>query len=198
MASIPSFPVPALFDSKATLPNGDLKPIYGCDLIIGGIKDLLNGYLPGQIIFNNLPDIGDSKGASYNDEAVPGRSLPIKAFSQGENRSISVTANFYIIKNGDEVTNLKILRAIQSAVYPRDGNGVLPFKPPPICKLRCGKFLSANYLCVVMRDYNVKGGTDVPWHITNMMPSKLEVSMSFDVVYPSSKLPGQEQILSDL
>jgi hypothetical protein len=102
------------------------------------------------------------------------------------------------LKRGDEDTNLKILRAIQSAVYPRDGKGAMPYYPPPVCKIKCGKLLSKNYLCVVMKDYNVKFPTDVPWNQFSYVPHKMEISMSFEVAYPSSRLPGQEQIVSDL
>jgi hypothetical protein len=188
----------SLANAKATLPNGDLKQIPDCELIIPGVQNRLNGSQAGQIVFNNLPDLSDQKGASYNDEPVIGRALPIKTFSQGENRAISVTANFYVIKRGDEDVNLRILRAIQSAVYPRDGNGAMPYYPPPVCKLKCGKLLSKNHLCVVMKDYNVKFPTDVPWNQQTYVPHKMEISMSFEVVYPSSRLPGQEQIVADL
>jgi hypothetical protein len=188
----------ALKDAKGTTPaTGDLTPITDCYLIIGNVPHMLNGREKGQIVFNNLPDISDQKGVSYADENGIGRSLPSKTFSHGENRSISVTASFYILKTGDDITNLSILRAIQSAVYPRDGSGALPYIPPPLCKLKCGKLLSNESLCVIMKDYNVKFPTDVPWHQTTYVPYKMEISMNFDVVYPSSKLPGQEQIVID-
>jgi hypothetical protein len=158
---------------------------------------LLNGSQKGQIVFNNLPDITDQKGVAYNDEAVIGRDLPIKTFSQGENRSISVKATFYTLKKGDENTNLKILRAIQSALYTRSGDGALPYFPPVVCKLRCGKLLSKNHLCVILKDYNVPFASDVPWSLSNYLPIKLEISMSFDVVYSSTNLPGAEKIVND-
>ena len=186
-----------LNDAKATLPNGDLKLIPDCELIIPGVPHILNGTQIGQIVFNNLPEITDQKGAAYNDEPVIGRALPIKTFSQGENRSISVSFGLYVLKRGDEDTNLKILRAIQSAVYPREGSGALPYYPPPVCKLKCGKILSKNHLCVIMKDYGLKVPTDVPWNQHTLIPIKMEISMSFDVVYPSKNLPGQEQIVSD-
>jgi hypothetical protein len=185
-----------LIDARATMPDGDLKAIPDCELIIPSVPHILNGTQKGQIVFNNLPDLSDQKGAAYNDEPVVGRALPIKTFSQGENRSISLTANFYILKNGDETVNLKILRAIQSAVYPRDE--AFPYAPPPVCKIKCGKLLSSNHLCVVMKDYSVKFPTDVPWSQGSYLPYKMEISMSFDVVYPSNKLPGSEMIVNDL
>ena len=72
-----------LNDARATMPDGDLKPIPDCELIIPGVPHTLNGTQVGQIVFNNLPEYSDQKGAAYNDETVPGRSFPIKTFSLG-------------------------------------------------------------------------------------------------------------------
>lgn len=184
-------------NAKATNPNGELKQIDGCELIIPG-TGLLNTTTPGKFVFTSLPDMSDQKGVTYNDEAIPGRSLPVKTFGQGENRTIPISTNLYILQPGDEETNLRIVRAIQSAVYPRESANAQPYYPPPVCKLKCGKLFSKNYLCVVMKDYNIKFPTDVPWHQSNMCPYRIEISMSFDVVYASSKLPNQEDIIIDL
>ena len=182
---------------KATTSSGALNAIENCELIIPSIPHILNGTRPGQIVFKNLPEISDQKGASYNDETIPGRVVPIKTFSHGENRSISVTASFYTIEENDEVRNIDVLRAIQSAVYPRDADKSMPYFPPPICKFKCGKLLSKDYLCVVMKNYNVKFDTSVPWGVKTYLPYKLEISMDFDVVYSSKRLPGSEMIMLD-
>lgn len=203
----------AVISGLATQVNGDLTPIDGCDLIIPGAPRL-NGSQPGQIVFTSLPELSDQKSASYNPENVIGRALPIMTFAYGEGRNISVTANFYILKQGDSTTNLKILRAIQSAVYPRQGTGTMPYYPPPVCKIRCGRLLAKDYLCVLMKSYNVKFPTDVPWNINipaggggilggggalnDFVPYKMEVSMEFETTYASSQLPNQEQIITDL
>ena len=67
--------------------------------------------------FNNLPDITDTKSATYNDEIVIGRSNPIKTFSSGDNRAINVTIHLIVTKPTDIDYNISILRAIQSCVY---------------------------------------------------------------------------------
>lgn len=182
--------------AKATTTTGALNPISDCELIIPSVTYKLNGTENGQIVFKSLPDMSDQKGASYNDEPIPGRSLPIKTFAHGENRSISLTASFFIVESGDEQKNLMILRAIQSAVYPEDSSS-MPYAPPPICKLRCGKLLSNGYLCVVMKSYNVKFDTSVPWGSSYYLPYKLEIGMDFDVVYSSSSLPGAQKIMAE-
>jgi hypothetical protein len=186
----------ALINGKATNSRGDLVQIPDCEFIIPGINVQLSGG-PGRIIFNNLPDISDSKGASYNDETVPGRSYPIKTFSHGENRSFTLNFNLYTLKRGDEDLNLRTIRALQSCVYPRDGNGSLPYLPPTICRFKCGKILSKNFLCVVVTNYSLKFPTDVAWDQNSYLPYRVEVSLNLDVVFPSIELPGQEKIVRD-
>lgn len=190
-------PPPMMTTAKATNISGALNTIENCELIIPSVPQILNGTKAGQIVFKSLPDISDSKSAVYNDEQIPGRSSPIKTFSHGENRSISVTASFYVIEEVDELRNLDILAAIRGAVYPMDRDKSMPYFPPPICKLKCGRLLSKGYLCVVMKSYSVKFDTSVPWGLKTYLPYKLEISMEFDVVYSSKSLPGSETIVND-
>jgi hypothetical protein len=179
-----------------SLLEGGLFPIFDCYIIVPGAM---------TIILDNLPEISDSKSASYSDETVIGRSSPIKTYSQSDNRSISMQLHFVISKPSDVTDNLKKLRAIQSAVYPREGEGGSPFVPPPVCKIKCGKLLSdRGELCVILKSYSVKFPTEVSWVADAQIgtesniftPMKFDVDTTWDVVYSSSDLPGQERIVN--
>jgi hypothetical protein len=178
----------------ATDESGRLKPLGAngqntgtCWLKIGD----------RTIYFDNLPDLGDSKGASYNDEPGIGRSMPIKTFATGEKRSFPLSINLFVQSPSDIQRNLFYLRTIQAAVYPRKGNSA-PYLPPIVCQLKCGELLSSKPLCVIMTNYSVKFPTDVPWDEDTMLPYKLEISMELEEVRPSSDLPGYETILEDI
>lgn len=171
--------------TKATNSNGILQEIEDCYIQISkSIK------IPMRI----TPDISDGKGATYGDETAIGRSFPIKTFSSGENRSISWTAHFIVCEKGDIEKNLGYLRQIQSLVYPRDP-GSVPYAPPPVCNLRCGKLLGEEDVCAVLKNYSVKFPPDVPWDSETKLPYKFSVDMSWDIVYKTNNLPGQERIL---
>lgn len=191
---------------KATQLDGSLRPINDCYIVIPTSGE------PYTIILDNLPEIGDSKSANYSDETVIGRASPLKTYGQSDNRSITMQLHFIISKPSDVVRNLQNLRAIQSAVYPRDGANGAPFVPPPVCKIKCGKLLSdKGELCVVLKQYSVKFPTEVSW-ISDAVdaggagtqtytppsytPVKFDIDTTWDVVYASSDLPGQERIFS--
>ena len=142
-----------------------------------------------------LPDISDSKSAAYNDEPIMGRSFPIKTYSHSENRTISMQIHLYVRKKADAETNLGILRALESALYPRDDN-TTPFLPPPVCRIKCGRLLADQDLCVVLKQYSVKFPPDVPWDEDTYIPWKMDVDTSWEVVYKSTDLPGQSRILN--
>jgi hypothetical protein len=173
------------------MPNGTLRS--------GELIDLEKCYVNipsyGDIKLKNLPDISDSKSAAYNDEPIIGRSFPLKTYSHSENRAISFTIHLLVQKKSDIEKNLKILRAIQSAVYPRESNGSNAFTPPPVCKIKCGELLSKDDLCVVLKSYSVKFPQDVIWDEETYLPHKFSIDTSWEVVYKSSDLPGQEKIL---
>jgi hypothetical protein len=176
---------------KATTPTGKLQPIEKCYIIIPNSmgKD-------AKIIMDNLPDISDSKSASYTDETAIGRSSPYKNYGYSENRSISMTIHFIVSGPGDTVANLERLRLIESAVYPRDSaDQGMPFKPPPVCRIRCGDLLAKEDLCVILKSYSVKFPTDVSLDETNFCPFKFDVETTWEAVYKSSELPGQENII---
>jgi hypothetical protein len=170
----------------ATKPNGSLKEIENCY-----IKTPFR-----TIRMRILPDISDSKSASYSDEPVIGRSSPLKTYGHSENRSINWTAYFIVCEPNDINRNYLDLRAIQSVVYPR--HRIEPFAPPPICSLRCGDLISKKDICAVLKSYSVKFPTDVPWDEQTFIPYKFSVDMNWDIVYESTNLPGQEKIFFDL
>jgi len=170
---------------KATRAGGGLNPIENCQIFVPGF---------GPIVMDALPEISDSKSASYNDEPIMGRAFPLKTYSHSENRSISMTIHFYTITETDSNRHMNAMRALESCVYPRDQGG-MPFIPPPVCKIRCGKLLADEDLCVVLKSYSVKFPTNVVWNKTNYFPYQFDVETNWDVVYRSLNLPGQRQII---
>jgi hypothetical protein len=169
---------------KATTSNeGDLNQIKNCYIKIAG----------KTINFRILPDISDGKSASYSDESIIGRSFPVKTYSHSENRSISIEIHFITLKESDIEKNIREMRLIQSACYPRNGN---PYRPPPVCQIKCGKLLGNNGVCAILKSYQVKFPTDQVWDENTLLPYKFDVSTTWEVVYASSSLPGQEKIAS--
>ncbi len=171
---------------NATDASGRLKIIPNCYIQIGNFK----------FEFNNLPDLGDSKGANYEPTAGIGRASPIVTYSNSEQRSISCSINLFVQCRTDCKKNLTILRHIQSAVYPRPGSGA-PYAPPVLCKLKFGSLLSEAAICCIMKNYNVKFPTDVPWDEETLCPYRMEISCEFEQVFASRDLPNQEKILKD-
>lgn len=196
---------------KQATNNGNLNKIEDCYVFIP------NGN-PSKIEFNNLPDISDTKSAVYNDENIIGRSNPLHTYSHSANRTISVGFHFLIVQPEDAEMNLRKLRTIQSAIYPREGGNQAPFVPPPVCKIKCGDLLATQEVCVVLQSYSVKFPTDVAWWTnggggTNggavrsfeiasrttttgiYCPYKFDVDTSWLVVYSSQDLPFQNNIV---
>lgn len=141
-----------------------------------------------------LPDISDSKSASYSDEAIIGRSQPIKTYSHSENRAISWTLHLIACEDQDLRTNLNIMRALEACLYPKDRSQKTSYEPPPICKIKCGVLLGDQELCVVLKSYSVKFDPGVAWDESTLMPYKLDVDLSFETVYSSDDLPGADRI----
>ena len=200
---------------NATLPFEDLSPINECYIKIPNA---------GTIIMNNLPDVGDSKQAVYNNIPVMGRSFPFYTYSHSGDRVITVQLHFFILKEGDAQRNLRYLRYLQSATYPRQGNDVVPYVPPVVCQLKCGELLSdttgepsnnlrvgrllsatsspdANStdtfkpLCAILQNYNVKFPTDVAWDAKTYCPYRFDVDTSWYVVYTNDDLPNADRIV---
>lgn len=190
----------------------ELQALRDCYIRIG------SGPNSEKILMWMLPDISDSHDASYGEETGIGRSLPIKTFGSGGNRVISWTATFIANTRDMLELNLRSLRLLQSATYPRDNSGLeLPYAPPTLCFLRCGELLAnqvdsngnpiLNYylpqnpepgaiqeICTVLKSCSVKFPKDVPWSDFGYIPYKFDVSLTFEVVYPTDNLPGQERI----
>lgn len=181
---------------KATLDYGHLQPVPRCQI-----------FIPTSTIITLeiLPEITDSKSASYPDSHGIGRSFPIKTYSHSENRIISMKCHFIILHEVDISVNMQYLRALQSAVYPRESQAA-PYLPPPICQIRCGNLLAGpntdGWLCAILRSYNASFPTDVVWACDqagggSYLPYKFDIDLSWEAVYANTDLPGQEQILTD-
>lgn len=178
---------------KATIANGDLTDLTDAYIIVPNPS----GGADFKINLNVLPDISDSKSAVYNNEPIIGRSFPLKTYSHSDDRIISVTIHLIAKKNSDLYTNLLIKRTLESCLYPRsDQTQSVPFKPPPVCKIKMGKLLADNELCVIMKSCSVKYPTDVPWDYITYTPWKFDIDTNWEVVYRTSDLPGQEKIIS--
>lgn len=183
-------------NNKATIA-GKLQDI-NCSIVIPG-----EGRSPHIITMNNLPDISDSKQASYNNEGIIGRSAPLYTYSNSGDRSISMQLHFFITQ--DTCSNLSCgqcadcnldnLRWIQSAVYPRKGTSA-PYLPPPICRIKCGDLLAKDHspICVILKSYSVKFPTEVSWDETTGCPYKFDVDTQWVVVYSTESLPYQNNI----
>jgi hypothetical protein len=187
----------------ATITGGPLVPIQNCYVIIP-CNNLVwsrdKKYIQNdefKLILKVLPDITDTKSASYNDETVIGRSSPLKTYAQSDNRSITMQIHMVVSEPNDIEYNLVALRAIQSATYPQIGENGAPFVPPPVCRMKCGRLLSAgSELCVILKNYSVKFPTEVAWDEATFVPFKFDIETSWDVVYKSADLPGQDRIFS--
>lgn len=172
---------------KATQQSGVLIPIDECYIEVVGQR---------KITMNNLPDISDSKSASYADETSIGRSTPFKNYSNSDNRTISWSCHFFVQKLGDVDQIIQDLRLLESCTYPKtQSTGGAPYAPPPICHLKCGRLLGEDYVCAILKSYSVKFDTTLPWSPISYLPYKTDVELQFEVVYNQSDLPGSERIM---
>jgi hypothetical protein len=167
--------------------GGLLAPLSDCEIVIPGA-----GIIHPRI----LPELSDQKGANYVDEPVMGRSSPPQIYSYSEKRVFGITLHFFAETSKQSLENLKELRWIQSALYPRSDSGSAPFAPPPICTIKCGRIFADAPLCVILKNYSVKYPTDVPWDETTYLPIKFDVDTSWEVVYKVTSLPGAEKIIT--
>lgn len=176
---------------KATRPGGALVDLDDCYIIV----PLGTAGRPHIIRFDILPDISDSKSASYNDEPIIGRAFPLKTYSHSDNRVINIQIHMMVTEPGDAEKNLQDMRALESALYPRmDGITGAPFIPPAVCRIKCGELLAKDYLCCVLKQYSVKFPTDVAWDEKLYTPWKFDVDTTWEVVYKTMDLPGQKEI----
>jgi hypothetical protein len=169
---------------KATKGNGALEKVPDCYVVINNV----------QIDMYALPEISDSRSVAYNDEPIMGRSLPMKTFSHGENRTISMEIPFYITEEADPSQNLAWLRAIESACWPQEGKDT-PYVPPRPCSIKCGKQLGDDPVCCVLKSYSVRFQSDVAWDEETLLPYKFTVSCQFEAIYAADELPNEDKIL---
>jgi hypothetical protein len=155
--------------ARATSSTGNLNSIEDCYIRVG--SDIIYMY--------SLPQISDSHGADYAAENGIGRSIPTQAFQHGTSRTISWDVTF--IADGESKLNRNLKQ--------------LPFLPPKILKITCGKLLGDYELCVILKQISVQWPTDVPWSSFSYIPYKFNANCSFEVVYNSAELPGQSRIL---
>lgn len=96
------------------------NPAYGkCKVIIG--TTVLN--MPCY------PDsVSDSTDVSYNTSSILGRSEPYTTYNNSGPRSINFTFNMHREMTGNEAEIEKIVRYIESAVYPNYNSNVAPIK----------------------------------------------------------------------
>lgn len=181
---------------KATNSIGELEYIPNCDIQIPTDSGIY------EIRLRVLPEISDSHSFQYQNESITGRAVPIKTASHGEDRTINMKVKFVILRDSDARTNLNHIRALQGATYPRE-IPQSPYVPPPICRIRCGNLLTgpntSGYVCAVLRQCNVSYDTSVAWYVGvdefTYVPYKVEVDLSWEVVYSSQNLPGQNKIM---
>lgn len=185
---------------KATDAKGVLQQITGCSISI----PTANGqYL---LIPRILPEITDSKSASYTDEIVIGRSTPIKTYSHSDNRVFSIKWKFLLVDDVTKNEAINGLKAIQSCVYPYNSTAKsAPYGPPAICTLTFGRLFATGNTksaCAILKRYSVSYPTDVAWDgddnaqaPATFLPYKFDVDMEWEVVYASVNLPGREKII---
>ena len=171
---------------KATLPNGSLREITDCYIDVPELSQ--------KIIMKILPDISDTKSATYSDEPAIGRSFPIKNYSQSDNRSISWTVHMMVCKEGDQEDMISAMKLLEACVYPTQTES--PYAPPPICQIRCGRLLTDDDqpLCCILKSYSIKFPTDVAWDENGYVPYKFDIDLTFEAVYDSKSLPYAEDI----
>lgn len=148
------------------------------------------------IIMRALPEITDSKGAIYNGEPIMGRANLLETFSHSDSRSISMEVPFFVTEQDDIDRNLNDLRALEAALYPQDGDNDLPFFPPPLCSIKCGRILGDSEICCILKNCSVRFPSDVAWDEDTLLPYKFSVSLQFTVMYRSNDLPGSDRILN--
>lgn len=172
---------------------------------IGRLNPIPNCYIRAEdviIYMYVLPNITDSKTTRYNDESGMGRTQPFKTFNEGGTRTIGWTTTLISYDAESTARNIATLRAFEAFTYPRrDFSNTVPYVPPVVLSIRCGDLL-ASYgveLNVVCTQYQVQFPTDQVWNseypVGIYLPAKVDVQLSFDVVYDSRYLPGADRIL---
>jgi hypothetical protein len=157
----------------------------------------------GDIELRVLPEISDTKKATYHNENIIGRSSPLVIYSHSEARTISMELTFLTTELADIDRNLHYLRLLESLVYPGDPTSA-PYSPPQIAHIVCGNLLgslddganSPGGVCCILESYSVKFPTDVAWDEVTYLPYKFTVSTSWQVVYACKDLPCNQRIIA--
>lgn len=151
------------------------------------------------IHMNNLPDITDSKDASYAEESGMGRSTPFKTFNSGGSRKIGWKIKMISYDQESILENLDNLRKLESCVYPRpDPANAIPYIPPRILSLKCGSLIANTEVTAILMSYSVTFPSDQVWNTTEQgkyLPAKIDVDLNFEIVYDSRYLPGANRII---
>jgi hypothetical protein len=186
---------------KATSSRtNNLNPIRNCFLSAKG----------KTVYATVLPELSDKHNASYADEQVMGRSMPVKTYASSGDRVITWKWKFVNTDRASYVRNLEDYNFLKSLTYPVDTpNGPVPYEPPPICNIRCGSIFSGTELMglgldVVCTDCSASFPTDVAWtsfstvdgEDEDFIPMEFSVDTTFSVVYRATNLPGQQRIMT--
>ncbi len=175
---------------RGTLNDGSLAPLQYVG--VGGGKCEIQTPC-GCITLKILPDITDSKSATYVSDPAPGRSSPMLTYAYSDPRTISTELHFMITKFEDIEENIRAIRIIQNLVLPGAASGLAPFTPPPVVRFICGVLMDGTEgLCLVLKSYNIRYPTDVAWDIVSFLPYRFSISCNWEVVYPCNKLPVNE------
>lgn len=153
----------------------------------------------GCITLKILPDITDSKSATYVNDPAPGRSTPMTTYAYSDPRTISTELHFMTTVQEDIQDNIKAIRIIQNLLLPGPSTGIAPFTPPPVARFICGVLMDGtDGLCVVLKNYSIRYPTDVAWDIATFLPYKFSISCQWEVVYACSKLPTNKCVAGDI
>ena len=196
--------------TRATEFNGRLAILRHCKI-----------FTPkGPICLRVLPELTDSKTASYANEPVIGRTTPVITYSYSEPRTINSELTFIIATCEDIGDNLRYKRIIESLVYPGDESANAPYTPPPVSRFVCGQLFSREKdpcdeddkpedgVCVILKSYSIRYPTEVAWDTNEIdiedtmdmtppasyLPYRFTISCSWEVVYACAKLPTCKKI----
>lgn len=167
----------------------------------------------GDVCLRILPEITDSKSATYANEPIIGRTTPMVTYSYSDPRTISTEFIFMITTCSDIEDNLRYKRIIESLVYPGDESANAPYTPPPVSQFKCGQLFAREKdpcddedsaedgVCVILKNYSIRYPTDVAWDAADIggntptyLPYRFSISCSWEVVYACRNLPTSNKI----
>lgn len=174
----------------ATSGSGAINPIddgsYYAYLRVPQSSNPLNGGETWRLYA--LPEITESKDATYSDAPILGRATPVKTYSYSTYRKLSVTFHLHGTSHKMHVYNTKFVHAVASAVHPVYANTYLP---PRICQFFCGPLI--DLVSVVVTHYSFSMSPEVVW--PGLVPIDMTLQADMDVVYAFANLPGADDVL---